>query len=120
MVVPKRTRLQEVFRRLAEVPAARTFSEMRGQLDDVLNEVEDQLTGTPYNEDSWMSDGRLYPVQDDYVYKVEGHPRLMLLRARRNEIYIGDNGSIEVRHAASRTIVFSKPGADGRGVWELA
>lgn len=119
MEFPRVQRLQEVYRRLAEVPAARTFAEMRGQLDDILNAVEDQLTGIPYDPSRWSTDGRLYPVQDDNVFEVEGHPRVTLLRARRNEIYIADNGSIEIRNAATGEVEFSKAGADGLGVWEL-
>lgn len=119
MVVPKQERLKEVYRRLAAVPAARTFAEMRRQLNDVLNEVEDELTGIPYDPPCWATDGRLYPVQDDNAFHVEGHPRVTLLRARRNEIYIGDNGAIEIRNVSLRITEFSKPGEDGRGVWEL-
>jgi hypothetical protein len=120
MEVPKRERLQEVYRRLAAAPPATSFAEMRRQLDAILNEVEDQLTGIPYDASSWVIDGRLYPVQDDHVHDVEGHPGVTLLRARRNEIFIGANGSIEIRNAASRAVEFSRCGADGRGVWELA
>lgn len=119
MVVPKRDRLQEIYRRLAAAPVARSFAEMRSQLDGILNEVEDQLTGIPYEPDGWPTDGRLYPVQDDNVFAVADHPRVLLLRARRNHIYIGDNGSIEIKNAASGTVEFTKPGADGRGTWEL-
>lgn len=120
MEIPKTARLQEVYRRLAAAPAAQTFGEMRGQLNNVLNDVEDQLTDIPYDPRSWETDGRLYPVQDDNVHAVEGHPRVRLLRARRSLIYIGDNGAIEVQDVVSGRVEFSKPGADGRGVWELA
>ncbi len=120
MEVPKAHRLQEVYRRLSEAPAAGTFTEMRCQLDDILNAVEDQLTGIPYDPRRWATDGRLYPVQDDNVYDVEGHPDVLLLRARGSEIYIGGNGAIEIRNAASGAVEFSKAGADGRDVWELA
>lgn len=119
MEVPKAHRLQEVYRRLAQAPAARTFTEMRRQMDDVLNAVEDQMSGVPYDPRRWLTDGRLYPVQDDNLYEVEGHPRVTLLRARRNEIYIGDNGAIEVRNADTGAVEFRKAGADGLGVWEL-
>jgi hypothetical protein len=118
-MVSKQHRLEEIYRRLAEAPAARTFVEMRRQLDDVLNEVEDQLSGAPYDPSRWATDGRMYPVQDDNVYEVEGHPRVTLLRARRSEVYIADNGAIEIRDAASGAVEFSKAGADSRGVWEL-
>jgi hypothetical protein len=120
MEVSKQERLQEIYRRLAQAPAAGTFTEMRRQLDDVLNEVEDQLSGVPFDPRRWATDGRLYPVQDDSVYDVDGQPRVMLLRARRSEIYIGDNGAIEIRDASSGGVEFNKPGADGHGVWELA
>lgn len=118
MEVPKAERLREIYRRLAAVPAARTFLEMRVQLDDVLNAVEDELTGIPYDPPRWATDGRLYPVQDDNVFDVQGHPRVTLLRARRDEIYIGDNGAVEIRNA-SGIVALNKPGADGRGVWDL-
>lgn len=120
MEVPKTVRLQEVYRRLAAAPAARTFAEMRRQLDDVLNEVENQLTGIPYDPRLWQTDGRLYPVQDDNVHDVEGHPRVSLLRARGSLIYIGENGAIEIQDVVSGGVEFSKPGSDGCGVWELA
>jgi hypothetical protein len=120
MEVPKAERLREVYRRLAAAPAAQTFAEMRGQLDDVLNAVEDQLTGIPYDPGRWESDGRLYPVQDDNVHAVQGNPRVKLLRARGSRICIGDNGAIEIQDVVSRAVEFSKPGSDGRGVWDLA
>jgi len=120
MEVPKAQRLQEFYRRLAQAPAAGTFMEMRRQVDDVLNAVEDELTGTPYDPSSWETDGRLYPVQDDNVYDVEGSPGVTLLRARGNMIYIGDNGAIEIQDVVSGLVELRKPGTDGRGVWELA
>lgn len=116
MVVPKGERLREIYRRLEEAPAARSFTEMRAQLADIVNAVEDELTDIPYNPVEWRNDGRIYPVQDDNAFIVTEHPRVILLRARRNRIYIGDNGSIEI-HNASGDVVFHKPGSDGRGVW---
>lgn len=119
MEVPKQQRLQEIYRRLAEAPAAGTFAEMRRQLNDVINAVEDQLGRIPYNPENWRHDGRIYPVEDDNVFEVTGHPRVTLLRARKNLVYIGDNGSAEIRNA-SGDVAFRKPGIDGLGVWEMA
>jgi hypothetical protein len=118
MEVPKRYRLQEIYRRLTQVPAAGTFDEMRAQLADVINAVEDQLTGIPYDPANWRNDERIYPVYDDNVFDVAGHPRVTLLRAKKNLVYIGDNGSAEIRNA-SGDVAFRKPGRDGLGVWEL-
>lgn len=119
MDVPKAERLQEIFRRLAKAPAAGTFEEMRVQLSNIMNDVEDQLTDIPFDPTAWQNDGRMYPVQDDNVFDVEGHPRVTLLRARKNQIYIGDNGSIEIQNA-SGAVQFGKPGVDGRSVWDPA
>lgn len=119
MEVPKAERLQEIYRRLAQAPAAGNFIEMRAQLAAIINEVEDQLTRIPFDPQHWESDGRIYPVQDDYVFAVPGSPRVKLLRARKNRVYIGDNGSVEI-HNAFGVVVFHKPGADGWRVWELA
>ncbi|HEY0018905.1 MAG TPA: hypothetical protein VGC13_21570 [Longimicrobium sp.] len=118
MEAPKQHRLQEIYRRLTQAPAAGTFDEMRAQLADVINAVEDQLTGIPYDPANWRNDGRIYPVYDDNVFDVAGHPRVTLLRARKNLVYIGDNGSAEIRDA-SGDVTFRKPGRDGLGVWEL-
>ncbi len=97
MEIPKPERLREVYRRLAAAPASRSFAEMRQQLADVLNEVEDALTAIPYDPARWATDGRLYPVQDDNVHDVHGHPDVVLLRARGSRVYIGGNGAIGVR-----------------------
>lgn len=118
MEVSKTERLREIYRRLGEAPAARTFAEMRGQLDDIINAVENQLTRIPYDPQNWQADGRIYPVQDDKVFDVAEHPRMTLLRARKNLIYIGDNGSIEIQNAFGDVII-RKPGSDGLGVWNL-
>jgi hypothetical protein len=116
--VPKRERLLEIYRRLAQAPAAATFAEMRDQLTDIVNAVEDQLTNIPHNPERWQADGRIYPVQDDYVFAVSGHPRVKLLRARKNRVCIGDNGSVEIRKS-SGVVAFQKLGADGLSVWDL-
>lgn len=118
MEVPKQDRLQEIYRRLAQAPAAGTFDEMRTQLADVINAVEDELTQRPFDPAKWRHDGRIYPVYDDNVFDVAGHPRVTLLRARKSLVYIGDNGSAEIRNS-SGDVAFQKPGRDGLGVWAL-
>lgn len=118
MQVPKGERLREIYRRLAQVPAAGTFAEMRAQLTAIINEVENELTPFPYDPEKWQVDGRIYPVQEDNIFAVQGHSRVKLLRARKNRVYIGENGSVEIRNA-SDAVVFRKPGLDGLGVWEL-
>jgi hypothetical protein len=71
--LPKAVRLLEVFRRLAALPAFQSREEARAAFDRTLNEVEDQFSGAPYKPESWRTDGRMYPVQDDRVDEVDGH-----------------------------------------------
>jgi regulator of sirC expression with transglutaminase-like and TPR domain len=118
MDVPKAERLQEIYRRLAQAPPAATFAEMRAQLAAIIHDVEDRLTDIPHDPASWRTDGRIYPVQDDNLFAVADHPRVKLLRARKNRVYIGDNGSVEIHHA-SGTVAIRKAGANGLYVWEL-
>jgi hypothetical protein len=118
MGVPKSVRLREFFRRLLEAPGADTFDEAFQQLCNILNEVEDELTGIPYDPGSWHYDDRIYPPQEDSRRQVPGHPHVMRFRSLRHSTYLGVNGSVEIV-SLEGTVELRKPGADGRGVWEL-
>lgn len=118
MEVPKHERLAEFFRRLSAAPKAETLEEAVGQLSGILNAVEDQMTGIPADPDNWRDDGRIYPPQPDSMYPVPDHPRVRRFRSLGHNTYIGANGSLEIV-ALDGTIELSKPGGDGRGVWEL-
>lgn len=118
MEVPKRERLEELFRRLRAAPMAGTFDEMYAQLCNILDAVEDELSGAPNCPENWESDGRIYPPQKDATRHVRGHPRVKRFRSRRHHTYIGENESVEIVTLSGR-IEVQKPGVDGRGVWEL-
>lgn len=118
MEVPKRERLEEFFRRLLAAPKAGTFDEMYAQLCNVLNDVEDELTGIAHNPANWRDDHRIYPPKMDNVHSVHDHPRVKRFRSAAHNTYIGANGSIEIV-ALDGTAELSKSGLDGRGVWEL-
>lgn len=118
MTVPKRERLQEFYRALAAEPFASTYEEARAQHANVLNAVEDALTGVPYDPSQWETDGRMYPPLDDNMKKVPGHPHVRRFRHVLHSTYIGENGSIEITRYDG-TVEFRKSGSDGRGVWEL-
>jgi hypothetical protein len=111
-------RIEEFIRRLGALPPAANFEEAKKQLDDTLNAVENELTSIPFNPETWESDGRMYPVQFDNVRTVPGHPSVKRLRSRGHNTFIGTNGSIEIQAASSAAVLFRKPGADGKGVWE--
>lgn len=118
MEVPKRERLEEFFRRLRASPNAGTFDEMYAQFCNILDAVEDELTGVPNCPENGESDRRIYPPQRDATRDVPRHPQVKRFRSRRHNTYIGENGSVEIVTLSGR-IEVQKPGLDGRGVWEL-
>jgi hypothetical protein len=118
MEISKRRRLDEVYRRLKTAPDAASADEAFRQMSNVINEVEDQLTPTPYNPADWRSDGRIYPPQADNVHPVPEHPHVSRFRASKHNVFIGANGAIEIQ-ATDGSKEFEKAGADGRYVWNL-
>lgn len=118
MGVSKRERLVEFFRRLSEVPNAPTFDEALEQVATTMNATEDELKGGPNVPPNWREDGRMYPPQMDAMRPVPGHPRVQRFRTAGHNVFIGENGSLQIV-ALNGTIEVEKPGADGRGVWEL-
>lgn len=97
MEIPKRKRLDEVYRRLKTAPDAATAAEVFRQLSNIINEVEDQWTSAAYNPSNWREDGRIYPPQADNLYSVPEHPHMSRYRTSRHNVFIGANGAIGVR-----------------------
>src|SRR3954447_20580436 len=117
-----RSRSRNVSRSSAGVWHSRStperLREHTSKLCRVLNQVEDELTTIPFHPDNYQTDGRLYPPQPDSMRAVDGRPEITRFRSRAHNTFIGANGSIEIRAVASKDVVFSKPGSDGRGVWD--
>lgn len=110
----KAERFQEFLKRLSAAPPADSGSEALTLLRDTLNEVEDQLSGIPYQPEQWQNDGRIYPPQEDNARDVPGRADLVRYRSRGHSTWIRSNGAMEIRDATG-TIVLSKLGADGGG-----
>ena len=108
----KEDRFREFLRRLSAAPPARSGVEALTQLSDMLNAVEDELSGIPYRPERWQSDGRMYPPQEDNARDVPGRHDLVRYRSRGHSTWIRDNGAIEIRDRAG-AVVFRKPGSDG-------
>lgn len=83
-----------------------------------LNSVEDEYSGVPYNPQSFLSDGRLYPPQLDNAHAVDGFPDVTRYRSTGHNTFIANNGAIEVKIVATNEVQFVKNGANGKGVWE--
>jgi len=103
------------FDRSTEPPHSKEAFE---QLVATLNEVEDEFSGIPSDASQWEFDGRLYPPQRDSERPVQGHPKLRRFRSRDHSTYIGTNGSVEIRDRRGQ-VILTKPGIDGRKVWDL-
>lgn len=118
MDVPKAERLRVFYQRLMDAAAATTLDEALEQFVSILDAVEDEMTDVPYDSANWRRDGRIYPPRPDSMRTVPNHPRVTRFRSRKHSTYIGANGAIEIV-SAEGTVELRKPGADGRGVWEL-
>ncbi len=111
-VPSKSERIAELFRRLAAAPPAATAEEAKSLVDNTLNDVEDELTGIPFDASAWQTDGRLYPAQEDSRRPVAGRPEVVRYRHRSHYTYLGANGAIEIT-SLSQEVLFRKVGADG-------
>jgi hypothetical protein len=117
VAVAKDVRLQEFYRRLQTLETATSFEDAYTQISKTLNQVEDEMSGVPYNPSKWQTDGRLYPPQPDSERAFSGHQKVRRFRSIQHNTLIGENGSIEIRTLAGE-VVFSKAGGDGKGVME--
>ena len=115
MSLSREESLFDFFTRLRDLPAASGPGEALEQVSIVLNTVEDEHSGVPYDPDSWADDGRLYPPQSDSVRPVPGRADVMRYRTRGHNLLLMSNGAIQIR-TISGAIVFSKAGSDGNEV----
>jgi len=111
----KRERLTEIYRRLAVAAPAASGTDALDLIALTMNQVEDQLSGVPFNPENWRNDGRLYPPQPDSRRMVPGRPDVTRFRSRGHDTFIRSNGSFEIR-TLEGDVEFFKPGADGQGV----
>ena len=116
----KGERVREFLRRLAAAPAASDHDEAMGQVADILNAVEDEMTSIPYDPGFPLNDGRMYPPQPDSKRAVPGRADVTRYRSKAHSTLIGDHGAIQVVDHGSGAVVLDKPGADGRTIGQGA
>jgi hypothetical protein len=111
----RRERLTEIYRRLELAAPVASGTEALDLIVLTMNQVEDQLSGVPFNPENWRNDGRLYPPQPDNLHMVPGRPDVTRFRSRGHNTFIRSNGSFEIR-TLEEDVEFAKLGADGQGV----
>ena len=117
-VPPPSVRLQELFSRLERHPPFTSFEEAYAGLISVLDAVEDELTGIPNNPRNWKTDGRMYPPQQDNWFPVAGRSDVTRMRTRAHNVFIAVNGAMEIQEASTGVVRLSKPGSDGKEIWD--
>ncbi|HVC99249.1 MAG TPA: hypothetical protein VND64_36630 [Pirellulales bacterium] len=115
----KAARIAEFYKRLGAAPPCSTLDEAFELVCSTLNNVENELTDIPYNQETSDTDGRLYPPLRENLRDVKGQPRVRRHRHRFHLTFFGDNGSIEIRTVQTGQVEFQKLGRDGQGVSQL-
>lgn len=118
MAAPKSERLKEFKNRVEQAPSCGSFDEGRSLVTKTLNDVEDEMSDTPYDPAEWEHDGRMYPPQEDSIRLVESHPEVKRLRSLFHNTFIRTNGSIRIEDLRNRQVFLDKPGNDGRKVFD--
>ncbi len=86
-------RLQIFYGRLAAASAASTAEEALEQITQILNAVEDEFSGLPYDPPSWREKRRLYPPDPAFERDLPEWPAVRKFRQTGHSTFIGANGS---------------------------
>jgi hypothetical protein len=95
-------RIALFFERLNAQPAAATHDEALRVVAETLNAVEDQFSGAAYDPEKHLSDGRMYPPQEDSRRQVEGRNDVARYRSRGHNTWIANNGAIRIEKIGSK------------------
>ena len=111
MSLPSKTdRIGIVFFRLKNAPGCGSADEMLAVLSATMNAVEDEFSGAPFDPDNWMTDGRLYPPQEDQR-RQDPVPGVRRYRTRGHWIDISEDGAMRITRCPAGPVDLNKPSA---------
>ena len=118
--VTQAQRVAEFLRRLGEARPVASHDGAFELVRDTLNAVEDQFSGVAFDPNKHLTDGRLYPPQEDSRRSVPGRDDVVRYRSRGHNTWIATNGAIRIekigKGSEPSTCCLDKPGADGKAV----
>lgn len=117
----KRERVEEFRKRLLQLPAAKTGEEALAAVNGVMNAVEDEFSGEPFDEAAADPGNRavterMYGPHPAF-YKPAG-PRVKRYVHRGHVTLLGSNGSIKIEIKGG-VVFLEKRGDDGASVDDL-
>ncbi len=122
IILPKWARLEIFYHRLRIESSATSGEEAMHSIASILQAVEDEFSGVPYDPGEVGTDGRLYPPKEQYRRPKEERPGVRCYFQVGHKTLIADNGAIEISVRSPHgneyvdTLELDKPGSDGRRV----
>ena len=114
-MVTKQVRFEMFIERLAVADSANSMNGAHQLLSRVLNEVEDELTDIPFSPENYISDGRMYPPQEDSRRDVKCRDDIIRYRSKEHNTYVSKNGAILIL-GINGIVYLNKSGSDGKGI----
>ncbi|MGE0708793.1 MAG: hypothetical protein AB7N76_21550 [Planctomycetota bacterium] len=119
MAASKGERLAEFLDRLGKAPPAGSAEEALELVNKILDEVEDALSGIPYDPDAaqqLVTDGRMYGPHPSFASEWKDNQDVTRFAHTRHDTFLQNNGAILIRLRRPQTVLLAKPGANGKEV----
>ena len=100
---------------MEQAPPASDRTSARELLTGILNAIEDARSGATNDPANWMTDGRMYPPQDDFE-QPSPVAHAALFHTVGHRVWIADNGAIRIEVRKGQNggrVELDTAGADG-------